>query len=97
MAGVLQGVIDGMDEIVKAVEAVAENSNEQNVSMQQVNDAIEIISEVVQTNSAAAEQTSATSQELSAQAPELNDMIDKFQLTDEEAEADRMEPEEVMS
>ena len=97
MAGVLQGVIDGMDEIVKAVEAVAENSNEQNVSMQQVNDAIEIISEVVQTNSAAAEQTSATSQELSAQATELNDMIDKFQLTDEEAEADRMEPEEVMS
>lgn len=97
MAGVLQGVIDGMDEIVKAVEAVAENSNEQNVSMQQVNDAIEIISEVVQTNSAAAEQTSATSQELSAQATELNDMIDKFQLTDEEAEADRMEPEEDMS
>lgn len=84
MAGVLQGVIDGMDEIVKAVEAVAENSNEQNVSMQQVNDAIEIISEVVQTNSAAAEQTSATSQELSAQATELNDMIDKFRLTDEE-------------
>ncbi len=84
MAGVLQGVIDGMDEIVKAVEAVAENSNEQNVSMQQVNDAIEIISEVVQTNSAAAEQTSATSQELSAQATELNDMIDKFKLTDEE-------------
>ena len=81
MAGVLQGVIDGMDEIVKAV---AENSNEQNVSMQQVNDAIEIISEVVQTNSAAAEQTSATSQELSAQATELNDMIDKFRLTDEE-------------
>lgn len=84
MANVLQGVIEGMDEIVKAVEAVTENSNEQNVSMQQVNDAIEIISEVVQTNSAAAEQTSATSQELSAQATELNDMIDKFQLSDEE-------------
>lgn len=83
MAGVLQGVIDGMDEIVKAVEAVAENSNEQNVSMQQVNDAIEIISEVVQTNSAAAEETSATSQELSAQATELNNMIDKFQLSDD--------------
>lgn len=84
MANVLQGVIEGMDEIVKAVEAVTENSNEQNVSMQQVNDAIEIISEVVQTNSAAAEQTSATSQELSAQATELNDMIDKFRLSDEE-------------
>ncbi len=84
MADVLQGVIDGMDEIVKAVDAVTENSNEQNVSMQQVNDAIEIISEVVQTNSAAAEQTSATSQELSAQAVELNDMIDKFRLGDEE-------------
>lgn len=84
MANVLQGVIDGMDEIVKAVDAVTENSNEQNVSMQQVNDAIEIISEVVQTNSAAAEQTSATSQELSAQAVELNDMIDKFRLEDGE-------------
>lgn len=83
MAEALQRVIDGMDEIVKAVEAVAENSNEQNESMQQVNDAIEIISEVVQTNSAAAEETSATSQELSAQAIELNDMIDKFRLADE--------------
>lgn len=88
MAHVLQGVIDGMDEIVKAVDAVTENSNEQNVSMQQVNDAIEIISEVVQTNSAAAEQTSATSQELSAQAVELNDMIDKFRLSDESEETD---------
>ena len=77
-----------MDEIVKAVDAVTENSNEQNVSMQQVNDAIEIISEVVQTNSAAAEQTSATSQELSAQAVELNDMIDKFRLSDESEETD---------
>ena len=86
MAEALQGVIDGMDEIVKAVEAVAENSDEQNQSMQQVNDAIEIISEVVQTNSAAAEETSATSQELSAQATELNDMIDKFRLTEEEDE-----------
>lgn len=90
MANVLQGVIDGMDEIVKAVEAVTENSNEQNVSMQQVNDAIEIISEVVQTNSAAAEQTSATSQELSAQATELNDMIDKFRLSDDEEEETNM-------
>ncbi len=95
MAQVLQGVIVGMDEIVKAVEAVAENSDEQNQSMQQVNDAIEIISEVVQTNSAAAEQTSATSQELSAQATELNDMIDKFRLTDEEDETETVESTEI--
>ncbi|MCI9081536.1 MAG: HAMP domain-containing protein [Lachnospiraceae bacterium] len=80
MAQALQKVIDGMDGIVKAVEAVAENSNEQNASMQQINETIEVISEVVQTNSAAAEQSSATSQELSAQAAELNDMIGKFQL-----------------
>ncbi len=80
MAEALQKVIDGMDGIVKAVESVAENSNEQNTSMQQINETIEIISEVVQTNSAAAEQGSATSQELSAQAAELNDMIGKFQL-----------------
>ena len=96
MAQVLQGVIVGMDEIVKAVEAVAENSDEQNQSMQQVNDAIEIISEVVQTNSAAAEQTSATSQELSAQATELNDMIDKFRLTDEEDETESVESTEIL-
>ena len=87
-ANVLQNVIDGIEEIVKAVEAVAENSNEQNHSMQQVNDAIEIISEVVQTNSASAEQTSATSQELSAQAVELNDMISRFRLSDEEETAE---------
>lgn len=96
MAKALQGVIDGMDEIVKAVEAVAENSNEQNESMKQVNDAIEIISEVVQTNSAAAEQTSATSQELSAQATELNDMIDKFRLDGGEAGAETVEEDHVL-
>ncbi len=83
MAGALQKVIDGMDGIVKSIEKVAENSNEQNGSMQQINETIEIISEVVQTNSAAAEQSSATSEELSAQATELNDLIDKFQLSDE--------------
>ena len=82
MAGALQKVIDGMDGIVTAVEEVAENSNEQNNSMQQINETIEIISEVVQTNSAAAEEGSATSQELSAQATELNDLIGKFQLSE---------------
>ncbi|MCI8300841.1 MAG: HAMP domain-containing protein [Lachnospiraceae bacterium] len=80
MAVALQEVIEGMDGIVKAVEEVAENSNEQNASMHQINETIEIISEVVQTNSAAAEQSSATSQELSAQAAELNEMIGKFQF-----------------
>lgn len=84
MAGVLQKVIIGMDGIVKAIESVAESSNEQNASMQQINETIEIISEVVQTNSAAAEQSSATSQELSAQATELNDMIGRFQLDEQE-------------
>ncbi|MCI8495977.1 MAG: HAMP domain-containing protein [Lachnospiraceae bacterium] len=82
MAGALQKVIDGMDGIVTAVEEVAENSNEQNNSMQQINETIEMISEVVQTNSAAAEEGSATSQELSAQATELNDLIGKFQLSE---------------
>lgn len=82
MAKALQSVIDGMAEIVKAVEDVAENSNEQNGSMQQINIAIEQISEVVQSNSAAAQESSATSQELSAQATELNEMIDQFQLAD---------------
>ena len=47
-----------------------------------VDETIEIISEVVQTNSAAAEEGSATSQELSAQATELNDLIGKFQLSE---------------
>jgi len=82
MAQALQHVIEGMSEIVSAVEEVAENSNEQNNSMQQINETIEIISEVVQTNSAAAEEGSATSQELSAQATELNDLIGKFQLSE---------------
>ncbi|MFG6383916.1 MAG: methyl-accepting chemotaxis protein [Lachnospiraceae bacterium] len=78
MAQALQSVIDGMAEIVKSVEEVAQNSNEQNGAMQQINIAIEQISEVVQSNSAAAEEGSATSQELSAQATELNELIDKF-------------------
>ena len=83
MAEELQRVINGIDGIVKAVEEAAENSSEQNRSMQKINETIGMISEVVQTNSAAAEESSATSQELSAQATELNGLIGKFQLSDE--------------
>ncbi|TGY98080.1 methyl-accepting chemotaxis protein [Petralouisia muris] len=82
-ARALQAVIEGIADIVKAVEEVADNSSQQNGAMQQINQAIEQISEVVQSNSAAAEESSATSQELSAQAIELNDMIEMFKLAEQ--------------
>lgn len=79
-AQALQTVIAGMEDIVTAIETVAEYSSEQNESMGQINQAIEQISSVVQSNSASAQESSATSEELSAQAVELNDLIGKFKL-----------------
>ncbi len=76
----LNNVIDEMEKIVVAVEHIREDSDQQAVSMKEIETSVEQISGVIQNNSATAEETSATSEELSAQAITLKELVGQFRL-----------------
>lgn len=76
----LNNVIDEMEKIVVAVEHIREASDQQAVSVKEIETSVEQISGVIQNNSATAEETSATSEELSAQAVTLKELVGQFQL-----------------
>ncbi|MEO5349909.1 MAG: methyl-accepting chemotaxis protein [Magnetococcus sp. YQC-3] len=72
-------------DIKKTAELVGEISaacREQDLGASQINTAIQELDQVIQQNAAGAEQMSATSEELSAQAAQLQDMINFFDLGD---------------
>lgn len=62
------------------IENIADATNEQAISISQVNIGIEQISSIIQANSATAEESAATSEELSGQALILKDLISKFKF-----------------
>lgn len=76
----LNNVISEMEKIVVAVENIREASDQQAVSVKEIETSVEQISGVIQNNSATAEETSATSEELSAQAITLKELVGQFQL-----------------
>lgn len=76
----MKSVIGGIDDVVTAIDEVAQKAAVQADSMRQINAGIEQISSVVQSNSATAEESSATSEELSAQATNLKDLVGRFTL-----------------
>lgn len=76
----LNNVINEMEKIVVAVEHIREASDQQAVSVKEIETSVEQISGVIQNNSATAEETSATSEELSAQAITLKELVGQFQL-----------------
>lgn len=80
----LNNVINEMNNIVLAVANIRNASEQQAVSVKEIEKGFEAISAVVETNSATAEETSATSEELSAQASALKGMVEKFQLREGE-------------
>ena len=63
---------------------VSRATEEQSQGVSQVTLGIDQISSVVQTNSATAEQSAAASEELSGQANILNDLVNRFQLKNED-------------
>lgn len=77
----------------KLVNEIAEDSNSQASSIEQINIGINQISTVIQTNTATAEESAASSEELSAQATMLQTMVSKFKLTDKTAAAGSKKPE----
>jgi methyl-accepting chemotaxis protein len=80
----LEEVVDGAKKSTEVIQEIADASNEQAEHINQVNIGVEQISVVVQTNSATAEESAAASEELSSQAHMLKELLDKFNLKDEQ-------------
>lgn len=64
----------------RMVSEIARGSEEQSVSVEKINDGIEVIADVVQSNSAVSEESAAASEELTEQAENFNNMLKKFVL-----------------
>lgn len=76
----LEASAEVTQEAVLLIDKIAEASNQQAASIDQVNLGVEQISAVVQTNAATAEESAAASEELSSQSNLLKDLIMKFKL-----------------
>lgn len=79
-AQALDKIVDGIEQVATIVSSIANASNEQAVSIKQVNQGIIQVSEVVQTNSATSEEIAAASEELSSQAALLKDTVNQYKL-----------------
>lgn len=73
------------ESVAKLVNEIAEASEFQASSIEQINTGINQISSVIQTNSATAEESAASSEELSAQAVMLQTLVSHFKLLNEAA------------
>lgn len=76
----LNRVMTELDYIIGEVAQIRIASDNQAVSVKQIEDGVKKISDVIQSNSAASQEASATSEELSAEADSLDALIGKFQL-----------------
>ncbi|WP_373485480.1 methyl-accepting chemotaxis protein [Acetobacterium malicum] len=77
----LKGILDEIEKVAALVGDIAVASNDQALSIAQINRGIEEVSMVVQTNSATAEQSAAASEELSGQAQLLKQMVCAFEIS----------------
>lgn len=78
----LNKVISELDMIINEVANIRVASDNQAVSVKQIEAGVRQISDVIQTNSAASEEASATSEELSAEAASLDELVARFKLLD---------------
>ncbi|MBE6071590.1 MAG: methyl-accepting chemotaxis protein [Clostridium butyricum] len=76
----LKEVVKEAKHSTELVNNITQATDEQAISIEQVNGGIEQISEVVQSNSAIAEESAAASEELTAQSESLNNMLQRFKL-----------------
>jgi methyl-accepting chemotaxis protein len=76
----LNEIVDGVTKVAVLVGKIDVASNEQTISISQINMGIDQVSQVVQTNSATAEESAAASEELYGQAELLKNMVDRFDL-----------------
>ncbi|MDF2677210.1 MAG: mcpB [Bacillota bacterium] len=82
----LNAVVEKTEGLTHLIESIAQASIHQAEGSNQIAIGIEQVSAVVQTNSATAEESAAASEELSSQATLLNDLVNKFKLSDDETQ-----------
>ncbi len=76
----LSEIVNAIERIVELTNMIATASDEQALSISQIDQALGQVSQVVQTNSATSQQCAAASEELSGQAEKLKDMIAHYKL-----------------
>jgi methyl-accepting chemotaxis protein len=76
----LSGIVKGVNDGAEIYERIANSSEDQSISIEQINVGISQVSEVIQRNSAVTQETAASSEELSAECRHLNDIIGEFQV-----------------
>lgn len=81
-AASLKKNVEVTTEAVALIDEIAQTSQEQAMSITQINQGIDQISSVVQTNAATAEESAAASEELSGQSTVLKELISKFSLAE---------------
>lgn len=79
-ASALKEVVESSQHVSQLVDMIADASNNQATSINQVTIGMDQISSVVQTNSATAEESAASSQELAGQARLMKDLVSRFKL-----------------
>ncbi len=85
-AASLNSVVSKTEDLTKLIESIAQASVHQAEGSNQIAIGIEQISGVVQTNSATSEESAAASEELSSQAVLLNELVNKFHLSEDAAQ-----------
>ena len=79
-ASSLTDIVNGVSESTALVTEIARASEEQSMSIPQINIGIDQVAKVVQQNSATAEESAAASEEMSSQSAVLQELISQFQL-----------------
>lgn len=77
-------VSEGVTRVAARASDIAENSEKQNIAIKQILIGVDQISTVVQSNAGVSEQSAAASEELSGQARVLKQLVDKFQIADQQ-------------
>lgn len=89
----LNSIIDGANRTCELIAEIAQASNAQATSINEIMSGVDQISAVVQTNSATSEETAATSEELNAQVQSLKESLSFFRLKGSEPAEKRETPE----
>ena len=82
-ADALRNSVEDAQAIVSIITAIADASQNQAISVAQIDQGVDQISSVVQTTAATAEESAATSEELSAQAASLTQAVSRFKLRED--------------
>jgi methyl-accepting chemotaxis protein len=82
-AEALNEIVSQVEKAADLIDSIAIASNEQALSIEQVNQGIMQVSQVIQTNAATSEESAAASEELSTQASQLKENVSVFHLKKE--------------